>query len=147
MSLYVVSVPGFAKVGYAHNLADRLRQYQGSNPLIEKFDATFEGNEADEKKIHAILEKRFRRKGRTEWFVGATAEDAIACVRQRQAEVEEHRQVRDRARVRRRLSGRSRGVVLDLEGLRRELLDDDLRPSESTGSFACGSMRLRRRAA
>jgi hypothetical protein len=98
VSLYVVSVPGFAKVGHASDLQRRLRNYQCENPLVDAFDATFDGDEVDEAAVHCLLARRFARKGRTEWFVGATAADAIACVKRHFAEQRRAHAADERAR-------------------------------------------------
>ena len=79
--LYVVEIPGYAKIGYAKDPERRLREYQRHNPLVVRFFHVCDGEVEDEKLLQGMAEiAGFKRVGMTEWFEGATGADFLVLV-------------------------------------------------------------------
>ena len=77
--IYVVSSPGFAKIGYTDDAERRLCAYRSHNPAVDRFDGVWDGGRGHEYGLRVMAQEVWPLVPGTEWFRAPVA-DVVAFV-------------------------------------------------------------------
>ncbi len=66
--IYVVSIPGYAKIGHTDDADRRLGEYRSHNPLVTRFDGVWRGNLRRERALLALARETWTEVPGTDWL-------------------------------------------------------------------------------